>query len=214
MTVEHFPAPWELEGKGYILIYKFNPVFVRKYCWVPDFLRGRFAGGFGSVMVVDYETSDAGPYGELLFMPGKFEHRGGKFDTITKIYVSTMESVVNGIRNWGIPKEQADFRFREIDDNTERITVRSGEDIVGDFVFTPYGLPFPLNTSLMPFHLVQEYEGKYFYTDFRGKGMARLSKLESIEINERMFPDVSLFKPILVLKIEPFSIEFPVAEIE
>ncbi|MFO8110269.1 MAG: acetoacetate decarboxylase family protein [Thermoplasmata archaeon] len=212
--VELYPAPWELEGKGYIIIYKFNKVFVDKYCYVPEFLRGSFAGGFGSVMVVDYESSDAGPYGELLFMPGKFHHDDGKFNTITKIYVSTMESVVNGKENWGIPKELAAFNFKEVGENKDQIIVSREDEIIAKFLFSSYGLPFPLNTTLIPFHLVQYHEGKYYYTDFKGKGTAQLSKMEGIVVNEQLFPDVSLFKPVLIIKVDPFSIEFPEAEIK
>ena len=118
--VKAYPAPWNLRGKGYIFLYKFKKDFVGQNGNVPSFLDGAFAGGFGSVMLVDYEESDAGPYGELLFIPGKFRFGGQKLDTISKIYVSTMESVVNGRANWGIPKEKADFSFEKTDGGAEK----------------------------------------------------------------------------------------------
>ena len=109
--IKKYPAPWDLKGKGYIFLYKFNKKFVEQSGKVPEFLKDSFTGGFGSVMLVNYKQSNAGPYGELLFIPGKFKFNNKKLDNISKIYVSTMESVVNGRLNWGIPKEKADFSF-------------------------------------------------------------------------------------------------------
>jgi hypothetical protein len=99
MEVPQHPAPWHLTGKGYILLYKLQRSFIENHGMVPPFLQGKFSGGFGCIMLVDYATSDAGPYEELLFIPGKFHHEGKKLNTISKIYVSTIDSVVNGRRN-------------------------------------------------------------------------------------------------------------------
>ena len=74
--VKAYPAPWNLHGKGYIFLYKFKKDFVAQSGNVPAFLDGAFVGGFGSMMLVDYEESNAGPYGELLFIPGKFRFGG------------------------------------------------------------------------------------------------------------------------------------------
>jgi len=60
---------------------------------IPVFLQGQFAGGLGTVMLVDYNTSNAGPYGELHFIPGKFKHQNKRLNSISKIYVSTLASV-------------------------------------------------------------------------------------------------------------------------
>ncbi len=53
-----------------------------------------------------------GPYDELIYVPGLFSRRSPSdqqqpveyFPAITRIYVSTDESVYNGRKNWGIPK--------------------------------------------------------------------------------------------------------------
>ena len=128
--VEKFPAPWNLKGKGYIIVYALDKDFVEKEGNVPEFLKGKFVGGFGALMLVDYEESNAGPYGEMLFIPGKFKFKNKRLDTISKIYVSTMESVVNGRNNWGIPKERADFKFTKIDENRENVCISlEGENI-------------------------------------------------------------------------------------
>lgn len=213
-TVKAYPAPWDLHGKGYIFIYKFSRDFVEKQGCVPDFLKGNFKGGFGSVMLVDYEDSDAGPYGEFLFIPGKFRFNGKKLDTISKIYVSTMESVVNGRANWGIPKEKADFRFKKLNDREEEITVCVEGKKAAQFVIKSGKLSFPVSTKLLPFPLVQEYEGRHYYTNFFGSGKGHFGNVKKAEIDGSLFPDVSGCKPIAVIRVEPFAITFPEAEIK
>lgn len=210
--VKEYPAPWNLRGKGYIMIYKFKKSFVEKDCNVPDFLKGKYAGGFGAVMLVDYEESNAGPYGELLFIPGKFLFRGKRLDTISKIYVSSYESVVNGRKNWGIPKEKAEFTFKNYNDREEIITIKSGDTEVAKFKIASGKLPFPVSTKLLPFPLVQKHEGKFMFTNFFGKGTGRLARLKALRINRNMFPNIEGLCPIAVVKVDPFNITFPVAE--
>lgn len=213
-AVPSFPAPWSLLGKGYILLYKFNHDFVEKYGNVPHFLQGQYSGGFGSVMLVDYYQSDAGPYQELLFIPGKFSFKGKRLNTISKIYVSSKESVVNGRANWGIPKEQAEFLFEKLNSREECIQIKSGEKPVAEFVIRSGGVPFPVNTKLLPFPLVQLHEGKYFYTTFSGSGTGRFAKIEKLKVNSELFPDISRCRPIAAIRVEPFAITFPHAVIE
>ncbi|MNJ43467.1 Acetoacetate decarboxylase (ADC) [compost metagenome] len=209
-----FPAPRTLQGKGYIMIYRFSPEFVKSKGRVPEFLQGKFAGGWGSVMLVDYASSNAGPYGELLFIPGKFHHKERKLNTISQIYVSSMESVVNGIHNWGIPKQLAHFNFEDLGGKRERVTVSVDGENVADLTLSAFGPSFPISTSLMPFPLVQLHSDQYYYTRFFGKGKGKLARVESIQVNGTLFPDISGVKPIAVIKVEPFKITFPVAEIE
>jgi len=208
------PAPWNLSGKGYILLYKFTESFVEEKANLPEFLKGNFAGGFGALMLVDYSSSDAGPYGELLLIPGKFIHQGKRLNTISKIYVSTMASVENGRRNWGIPKELAEFSFQSMGPHSEKVCIFSEESTIAEFTLDSGKLSFPVNTKLLPFPLVQYHEGKYYYTTFQGSGTGKFAKLKDIRINPQLFPDISGFKPILAIKVEPFNITFPVATIE
>lgn len=212
--VPTYPAPWSLRGKGYILIYQFKHDFIEKQGNVPDFLKGHYAGGFGSVMLVDYLQSDAGPYGELLFIPGKFDFKGRKLNTISKIYVSSAESVVNGRANWGIPKEKADFNFEKLNSREERIHISCGGNLVAEFIISTGVLPFPVSTRLLPFPLVQLHQGKYFYTTFSGSGTGRFAKIKELEVNSELFPDISECRPIAAIRVEPFAITFPEALIE
>jgi hypothetical protein len=97
------PAPWKLQGEGTILIYKFSRNWIETHGNLPEHLKGKFQGGLGFVMLLNYQTSPVGPYKELLFIPGTFAPYGKQ--AITKIYVSTEVCSQNGHSNWGIPKE-------------------------------------------------------------------------------------------------------------
>ncbi|MHB8137806.1 MAG: acetoacetate decarboxylase family protein [Smithellaceae bacterium] len=213
IEVPQRPAPWHLTGRGYILLYKLKKSFIENHGIVPPFLQGKFTGGFGCIMLVDYVTSDVGPYSELLFIPGKFNHKGKKLNTISKIYVSTIDSVVNGRNNWGIPKEKAEFVFDQIDKHHDHIVITMGAGPIAEFSIRSGRLSFPVNTRLLPFPLVQKYEDKFFYTTFAGRGKGRFALIEKISINSKLFPDVSSCKLLAALKIEPFDIEFPRPEI-
>lgn len=211
--IKSYPAPWNLKGYGYIFIYRLKKDFVNQSGNVPSFLKGKYTGGFASLMIANYQKSNAGPYGELLFIPGKFNFNGKKLNTISKIYVSTSESVVNGRKNWAIPKERADFSFEEISKNTEKIIISLENKTIAEFFIKHNRFKFPVTTKLLPFPLVQQYENRYFFTNFFGKGKGQLAKIKTIKINSELFPDLSKCKPIVGIKVKPFNITFPKAEI-
>jgi len=48
---------------------------------------------------------------------------------------------------------------------------------------------------------------------FKGRGIGRLVTMTDLKINEEMFPDLTGIKPIAVIRVAPFHIMFPVAEI-
>jgi len=211
-SVRRVPAPWDLRGSGYILLYKFPKGFAIEEGRIPPFLEASFAGGLGAVMLVDYAESNAGPYGELVFIPGRFHCRGKKLDCITKIYVSTLESVVNGWENWAIPKEQADFVFAtQENQGTETVSITRGGEPVLDVMLKHGGISFPMHTSLLPFPLVQEKDGELYYTSFSGKGTARFAHVEEMRVNPELFPDIQPYHPLMSIRIDNFAITFPPA---
>lgn len=205
------PAPWSLTGNGYIFIYKFPEKF-KESPYFRISLSERASSGFGTIMLVDYEKSDAGPYRELLFIPGEFDYLYKKFYSITKIYVSTQESVDNGRANWGIPKELADFQTVRIDKRRERIIVRKDGAIVFEAVLRKRLIPFRVSTRYFSHALVQKLEGPtVYFTEFNGSGRGRLAVLESLYCNPDYFPQVCSLRPMAVTAVEDFHITFPVA---
>jgi hypothetical protein len=204
--------PWSLTGSGYILIYRFNKEFIKAHGFLADFQKEKFKGGLGVVMLVDYQTSPIGSYHELLFIPGLFSFRNKKVFSISKIYVSTQGSVVNGVENWGIPKEQADFSWMKRT-NGDSVSVTVGDTPVLQVDFTKKWFRFPLSTSLLPLAILQQRRDEMAITQPSSKGIAHFAKAHNMKINSSFFPDLSRLRPIITLKIENFEMEFPKAKV-
>ena len=204
-------APWQLDGNGYILLYKFPKWFVEKHGFLSESQRVDFKGYFGTVMLVDYHSSAVGPYQELLFIPGMFDVGGKNKFSITKIYVSTYNSVWNGINNWAIPKEVADFKWESVGKNKEKIEVSSNGKTFFSAVFHKKWLKFPLTTAFLPINLVQTtHDGNLLLTQPSSKGQGQLASLVSVEIDADFFPDISQIKPIMAIAANDFKMTFPV----
>jgi hypothetical protein len=214
------PAPWSLRGDGYMIFYKFSREFVEKLGFVPPELSGKFDGYLGSIMLVNYQSSPVGPYRELLFIPGKFklDDKNGinnRPQSITKIYVNSAKSTQNGRENWGIPKETVVFRRNLVDKNfisgdTECIELL---DAAGEPFFSitlrAFGLSFPITTAMMPIHLMQKLNAKTYFTTPSGKGKGQLASIKDIKVNPDYFPDITQAKPLMVIKVSDFTMEFP-----
>lgn len=204
------PPPWKLNGNGYIFIYHFPKSFVEKFGFLADYQRDSFDGDFvGTVMLVDYETSAVGPYHELLFVPGRMKFDKKMFFSISKIYVSSQDSVENGIANWGIPKELADFKITK---PTEKETIV--EVIIEGKTFFKVHLcngsfSFPITTKFFPLKLAQKLNNDLLITNSPAKGKASFAKMLDIEVNSKFFPPISQLKPFTILAVKNFEMIFP-----
>lgn len=204
------PAPWKLQGKGYILLYQFSKDFVEKQGFLTDFHKQHeFKGIIGAVMLVDYRSSPVGRYQELLFIPGMFRFGGATAFNIAKIYVSTYESVYNGIENWGIPKELATFSIAKQADKFERFGVAYEGNPFFKADLKPFALPIYINTAWLPFHFYQPSDKKILVTHPQGKGWARFCKVKNLQVNERFFPDISKQKLLAAMCVSNFTMNFP-----
>lgn len=200
------PAPWKLKGEGIILIFKFKKEWVEEYAHLPKHLIGKFRGGLGYVMLVDYHESPVGPYHELLIIPGKF--RKTKMQAITKIYVDSEASTINGRKNWGIPKETLPFTWTK-EKGKDLISIKQGDKEIFSTEITHGGISFPVSTSLLPIRLCQTLDKVKFYTKPYGSGWGKLAKIKKLDINPDFFPDFGGIKPLMAVKVNPFTIHFP-----
>jgi hypothetical protein len=204
------PAPWNLTGDAYIMVYKFSKDFVEEYGFLADYQQDRFLGYVGTVMLVDYKTSGVGPYRELLFIPGMFTFDWKKMFSISKIYVSSRDSVYNGIENWGIPKEYADFDWQTNADGTEDISVNiEGKEFFKTTIKKGF-VSFPLTTAILPLNVVQKLRKDLIITNPTAKGKATLSKIKSIKVDRDFFPDLSKATPLITMKVRDFEMTFNV----
>jgi hypothetical protein len=201
-------TPWKLTGSGYILLYRFPKAFVTEYGFLIDFQKEKFVSGWGAVMLVDYQTSPVGPYQELLFIPGIFSFNKKKVFSISKIYVSTQNSVINGIENWGIPKELADFRWSK-ERSGEHIDIRKNDVPFFQADFIRKNIGFPVSTTVLPLTIVQASNRGLMETKPKSSGMAYLTSLRNVKVKSEFFPDLSKVQPLLAIRVENFKMEFP-----
>ncbi len=201
--------PWDLKGNGYIFIFKFPKSFVEKKGFLADYQAEKFKGYFGTVMLVDYAESGVGPYKELLFVPGMFDLGGKTIYSISKIYVSSYDSVWNGIENWGIPKELADFKVNNLNENEDIFEVSIEGKVFFKAHLKKQNFYFPITTKFFPLKLAQRLRDKLLITSSPAKGKATFAKLKQIEVNPKFFPDISQVKPLLVLAVKDFKMQFP-----
>lgn len=207
IQVPAVPAPWTLEGRGYMLLYRLKPEHRARLGH-----HSSAARGLATVMLVDYASSNAGAYRELLYIPGKLATPHGNWHRITRIYVSTMDSVINGRQNWAIPKHPAAFDF-EPRQSGEVVTVTRDGQPVFQASFQARGPAFPVSTRLLPFPLLQPADGQdaWLQTTFSGTGRGRLARVEDMQVSGAAFPDLADIKPLAVIAVDPFRISFPVA---
>jgi len=207
-----FPAPWSLRGQGHIFLFRFSQAFLQQEGLIPPSLRSSFVGGVGALMLVDYAHSDCGPYRELLLIPGNFRIGDKVRPSITRIWVSTQVSVVNGRKNWGIPKHQAQFDVAQRPDGTESWSVvdQTGAVFRGSVKVVGYTPPLPIHSALIPHTIAQSWQSQLFVTKVSARGWGRPCKLS---IDQGAAPrglDFRTERPLLGLgmRVDPFSMTF------
>ncbi len=206
------PAPWTLTGNGIILLYRFSKKWIEENGFLADYQRESFKGIVGSVMLVDYQTSPVGPYKELLFIPGYFKIEDKNTFSISKIYVSSQESVWNGIENWSIPKELADFTIEQPDKRTKLFSASLNDEPFFEATVQRSRFSFPFSSALFPLNITQRLGQELLLTKPSAKGKAYFADIKDIKINAALFPDISSLRPLTALVVENFEMTFPVPE--
>lgn len=205
------PPPWTLHGSGIVMLVHFPESFVRQHGFLSDFQRVGYRGWLGTVMLVDYETSNVGPYCELLFIPGLFRLGSKTTFSISKIYVSTTESVENGIENWGIPKEQADFSIITAPDGAKTYTVSHDNTPFFSVAVRSFGPRFPVTTSLLPgFRVTQQRRNDLLLTAPVAAGTGQLASVQDLSVDSSQFPDIGRGWLMATLAVTDFTMTFPV----
>ena len=215
------PAPWDLRGSGWMVVLKLPPGSPARDAFLPADLAGRGRSLASYLMYVDYAQSGCGPYRELLFLPGAYPFGDGRRHfTISRILVSTWDSVVNGRNNWGIPKDRADFEVttdaaareqcvRVTSDGRELCELR-----FGDLRFAPR---LPVNGGLVPASLrtlAQQFRGRTHYYAPEARGWVRPGRLLSWRFDAELFPDLAGSAVVAALRVESFRMTFPVARVD
>ncbi len=206
------PPPWDLRGEGCIILLRqgaASPVLAT----APE---AEYVGGPAIVMFVDYAESPAGPYRELLCIPGRFRFGETRTWSIGRIFVSTWESVVNGRRNWGIPKDRADFERRAEGTGRERIRVSVDGRLLASLDIGKQGpaLPFPgwlLGARMRT--LTQDYAGQRFTLAPTASGKARYARVHELSAAGETFGGLDASNVMAATWIPEFRMRFPEARI-
>jgi len=206
------PPPWRLRGSGYVFLFTFEPWFLRAGGFLPPELEGAdgFEGQLGALVLADYRQSPVGPYRELLFLAGRNLRWRNHRLSVTRIFVSTEASAVNGRENWGIPKAAADFEVIRQEGGTERVIVLLGGFAKVDLTVTPArGFPLPAASLLAPPSwrtLVQFTGGQPVTTRMSGRGVLRPAKLLDFRTLPGVFPDVSQGELVAGFQVRDFRL--------
>jgi hypothetical protein len=218
-TVTDAPAPWELRASAYIIALKLTRARLEAIGFIPPELRALRTGPFSFAMFVDYAHSPVGPYRELLFFPGAFRYPDRSCFTITKIYVSTMASVVNGCRNWGLPKELADFdvEYGQGGERIDRVRMRVGGEPAVALALRHYPIGGPLIAGLIPSRLRtlrHTRDGRQFTLAPSARAVMRAASVLQAEIDPRLFPAFTTGEVLAAAKLPDVTLWFPEAQVE
>lgn len=213
------PAPWTLQGRGYICMLRMPQVMLNDASFAPESLRGRRRPSpYAYMMLVDYADSPVGPYHELLFIPGRYDFgQGRQHFSISRIFVSSLDSVVNGRRNWGIPKELAQFDVRYGDQGVDRVAVLRDGKPFAEFEFSAFKLPLPFTTALLPKALTtlgQHHDGNTYIYRPTANGWVYPARLRRARVDADVFPDIGQARPLLSVAVPKFSMTFHEAIVE
>lgn len=209
------PAPWQLRGQGYILAIRL-PAKILDDSFIPEEQKASRRGSLAYVMFVDYESSPAGPYHELLFIPGSLQFTDSRQLSISRIFVSNWESVVNGRANWGIPKDRCDFQVKYGQDDIDEIRLLLDGHVFAELKFRHRFFRLPFNGGWVPAkmrRLAQRFRGREFTYSPLAKGHIKPAQMLEARIDNKIFPDFSQGKVIACVKVTDFGMTFPVAEI-
>lgn len=213
------PAPWRLSGSGWIVAMRLPEGSPARTAFLDASIAGELRSPFALLMYVDYAASPCGPYRELLLIPGHVPFEDGRRHyTISRIVVSTWASVVNGRRNWGIPKDRADFDVATIG-GEERIRVRSDDGremcelrFARRTIAPRLPVPGPLIPSGMR-TLAQRYAGCSYYYAPGSSGWVRPGKLVGWSFDAALFPDLRGAAILAALQVDSFDMTFPLARV-
>ncbi|MGH8517580.1 MAG: acetoacetate decarboxylase family protein [Panacagrimonas sp.] len=211
------PAPWDLAGQGYIFALWMPQDVLDHRSFVPPQTPRAGRGRLAFAMYVDYANSDVGPYHELLYIPGKLRFAPDDARlSITRIFVSSEASVLNGRLNWGIPKDRCDFDVR-YGEKSDHVELR-GDDgrAFAELDIEPFGprLPAPMKWTPRAWRtLSQVREGSRFTYVPQASGRFRLARVRSWRFDASMFPDLARGRVLAAMKITDFHMRFPVAAV-
>jgi hypothetical protein len=215
-TVALHPAPWQLRGSAYLLAVHMPGDVLDHAAFVPPSWVPRRRGRISYVAFFDYHESNCGPYRELLVAPAVFAFDSGTYPAISRIFVSTYDSVVNGRNNWGIPKDQADFTVHnDAERKTDLITASRDGHTFAELELRSFGPALPVTTGLLLRSLrtlLQPWQGKGYRITLSARGRVRMASLGRWRFDAEYFPDLARGRVLGAIQLPEFEMTFPLPE--
>lgn len=209
------PAPWRITGNGYIVAV-WMPRDVIDNAFLPPTLAASHRGRLALMMFVDYHEAPCGQYQELLYIPGPMQFNEHRHRSITRIFVSSYNSAVNGRRNWGIPKDVADFQVNYGSDGVDHVRVSRQGHLIAAMSFKCRGPSFHFDAALIPKllrTLAQQWEGNEYIVTPEAEGTVQLGSVHDTRFDPALFPDLNRGRVLAVIKARSFSMMYPQAQI-
>jgi len=212
------PAPWDLSGQGYVFAVRLPQDVLDQGSFLPEGCTRAGRSRMAYAMFVDYSAGDVGPYHELLYIPGVLNVGRRRNLSISRIFVSTWASVVNGEVNWGIPKDRCDFDVQYGADGVDRVALTAVDGTVfAELELQARGPRLPAPGHWVPRGLrtlSQLREGQVYSYAPEARGHFRFARVRNWRFDARYFPDLARGEVVAAIKITDFRMIFPVAEIE
>lgn len=210
------PAPWSLGGQGYIFVLRLPQDLLDHGSFIPAGMQRTSRTRIAYAMFVDYTRSDVGPYHELLYIPGKLRFGGDSHLSITRIYVSSLASVINGRNNWGIPKDRCDFQVNDAG-GLDQVALRAEDGrSIAELDLQAFGprLPAPAHWTPRAWRtLSQVRDGQRFTYVPSASGHCRLARVRRWRFDPMLFPDLARGQLLAAIKLTDFQMTFPVANV-
>jgi hypothetical protein len=212
------PAPWQLGGQGYVVAVRLPQTVLEQGSFLPEGCTRVGRSRLAYLMFVDYAASDVGPYHELLYIPGVLQIGRRRNLSISRIFVSSWASVVNGEQNWGIPKDRCDFAVHYGADGVDRVALSAADgSVFAELELQARGPRLPAPGHWVPRRwrtLSQLRDGQVYTYVPEARGHCRFARLRSWRFDARRFPDLAQGEVVAAIKITDFSMIFPLAQIE
>jgi len=212
------PAPWDLSGQGYLFAVRLPREVLDQGSFLPEGIRRLGRSRLAYAMFVDYAAGNVGPYHELLYIPGVLGIGSHRKLSISRIFVSTWASVVNGETNWGIPKDRCDFDVQYGADGIDRVALTAADgSVFAEMELQARGPRLPAPGHWLPRGmrtLAQLREGKLYSYAPEARGHFRFAKVRNWRFDARHFPDLARGELVAAIKITDFRMIFPVATVE
>jgi acetoacetate decarboxylase len=191
------PSPWYLRGLAFFSLYAieietarpFIPLTLEIVSFYPNYT-------LGGVYIGNYKSGSTLEYSELIIAPAFVRYQNHIGGWVSHIYVDNEDSLRGGREIWGLPKEMAEFHWRDTE-----INISQQNRTLCNF---SYRSPlFPLETWWRPSlegTVLSRLEDNWLF--FQGKFRGNMSLLSSqLEIpSESPFSALKLQRSLVTLR--------------